>query len=97
MGKPQAINAPGIVDKKSNFSVGSTASPRTAAELGHVLVEGLRGELQPLDRGQIWEDRLAERLGGHGELERHGQCLDGVRPLRCSDLAAQQEVVSLST
>lgn len=51
MGKPQAINRPGSVDKRSVLSGDAMVSPRAAAEFGHILVEGLRGEFQPFDRG----------------------------------------------
>ena len=53
-------------------------SPRAAAEFGYILVEGLCGEFQPFNRGQIWEDSLSKRLGGHAELKRHCQCLNRV-------------------
>ena len=67
-------------------------SPRAAAEFGYILVEGLCGEFQPFDRGQIRKDRLSERPCGHAEYQRHCQCLNRVRPLRCCDLTAQQAV-----
>src|SRR3546814_10926891 len=64
-------------------------------EFGHILVEGLRSQLQPLDRSQIGEDRRAEIGCGHSVLDRQHQRLNRIRAFGGQNLAAEQPVACL--
>ena len=44
-----------------------------AAQHGHVLVEGLRSELQSFNRGQVRKDCLTQFLCRQPRLQRHHQ------------------------
>src|SRR5216684_1046620 len=67
-------------------------SARTARKLGDILAKALRRELEPLDRGQIGEDRSAKVFCGHPELDRQHHGLDAVGAFGRENLRAQQTV-----
>src|SRR3546814_9347545 len=59
-------------------------------EFGHILVEGLRSQLQPLDSSQIGEDRRAEIGCGHSVLDRQHQRLNRIRAYGGQNLAERK-------
>ena len=66
-----------------------TGLPRAATELGHVLIEGLRGQLQTLDGREVGEDRGSEVFVGHASLDRHRSRLDAVGSLWCKNMGSE--------
>src|SRR5579875_3720149 len=69
-------------------------SSRAAGKLGYVLLKCLGGELQPLDRGQVGENRCAEILDGHAVFDGERRGLNGIRTLRRQNMRAEELAAS---
>src|SRR5215207_5024746 len=65
-------------------------STRAAGQLGDVLAERQRSELQALDGGEIRKDRIREIVNGETLPDRQRRGLDAVGSFRREDMRAEQ-------
>ncbi len=89
---------PAVSDPKVPLGVFERGSRRarddrltgTARQFGDIHVEGLRGEFQTFDRGEIGEDHLPQLGIGQALLDGEGRRLNAVGTLRRQNMGADQ-------
>src|SRR6266849_8759653 len=71
-------------------SIGDGAAARAARQVTHILLEGLRRQLQPLDHCEVREQLVSEFMDGHPRADRQGSGLDDLPRLWSDRLHAEE-------